>query len=545
MYADFETIIKPLQPDCVPSSSVLTSSLSSSSTSNVAVHEPFSFGYYIKCNYNDSLSKYVSFRGKNASSEFLKNIREDLVYIFDNHLNKFTPMSPLTDSENASYISATRCHICNDQLISDKVRDHCHLSGKYRGPAHSDCNLNYKIQKFIPIFFHNLSGYDSHLFIKELWCEKHPNDILQVIPATDEKYISFSIKILRENTGTFKNKYLELRFLDSFRFLSSSLENLASSLKEAEFAETKKAFQYSNVDLILKKAIFPYEYLSSFEKLNESQLPSKEYFYSSISNSHISDEEYAHANNIWNRFNIKSLGEYSDIYLKIDVFLLTDIIEKFRNVCLSMYGLDPAHFYTLPGFSWSAMLKYTKVELELISDLEMIQFIKKGIRGGISYCSKRYAKANNKYMKEYDQNIPSSFLIYLDANNQYGWAMSQALPYGNFKWCTDSEMENLSINNMDSDENVGYILEVDIEYPKELHDEHNDYPFCAEKMASPISCNNMAKLIPNLHNKSRYIIYHKNLIQSVKHGLKLKHIHRALKFNQSCWLKKYIELNNR
>ena len=508
------------------------------------VHEPFSWGYFVKCNYNNSLSKYISYRGVNSAQNFINTLRCHVIDIYYNHLNKNVPMRPLTIEEENSFISSSNCFICNKVLGSDRVRDHCHLTGKFRGAAHNVCKLNYKVPQFIPIFFHNLSGYDAHLFIKELWSEKHDKDIFQVIPLSLENYISMSLKIKLTDSLKNEQQYFELRFLDSFRFLASSLENLAKGLNVSEFTETINAFDKSNMDLVLQKGIFPYEYITSVDKLNETVLPPKESFFSSLTNSHITVKDYDHALKVWERFKARTIGEYSDIYLKIDVFLLTDVFEKFRNVCLSMYDLDPAHYYTLPGFSWSAMLKYTGVHLELLSDIEMIHFIKRGIRGGISQCSKRHAEANNKYMEHFDETKPSKYLMYFDANNQYGWAMSQNLPYGNFKWLDDNEISKLTLERMESDENVGYILEVDLEYPQTLHDAHNDYPFCAEKMVPPMSNRNYPKLIPNLMNKKNYIIHYKNLIQCIDHGLKLIAIHRAVSFNQSCWMKKYIDLNN-
>ena len=140
---------------------------------------------------------------------------------------------------------------------------------------------------------------------------------------------------------------------------------------------------------------------------------------------------------------------------------------------MNTYELDPANYYTLPGYSWDALLKYTNVKLELITDVDMYLFIEKGLRGGISMASQRYGKANNKYMQDYDETKPSLYLQYLDANNLYGWSMCQHLPVSNFKWSED-KIEVILKTKEDSDK--GYILEVDLEYRKELHDLHNDYP---------------------------------------------------------------------
>ena len=276
------------------------------------------------------------------------------------------------------------------------------------------------------------------------------------------------------------------------------------------------------------------------QKLKETQLPSKEDFYSTLTDSNISDAEYEHAKQVWNSFKITSLGEYSDLYLKTDVLLLALIFESFRGSCIATYGLDPAHYYTSPGLSWDAMLKYTKIRLELFTDIDMLMFVELGIRGGISQCSCRHAKANNAYMDEYNPENETKYLIYLDVNNLYGFAMQQSLPYGGFKWVEDSSNVNF---NIPDDSNIGYILEVDLEYPDEIHDSHKDLPFCPEHKCPPGS--KQKKLLTTLENKEKYIIHYVTLKQALKHGLRIKKIHRALQFNQKPWLKDYIDLNSK
>ena len=221
--------------------------------------------------------------------------------------------------------------------------------------------------------------------------------------------------------------------------------------------------------------------------------------------------------------------------------LLADVFENFRDLCLRIYELDPVYYYTAPGLAWDACLKMTDIELELLSDPNMLLMFEKGIRGGISIISNRYGEANNKYMESFNKNKPSKYLMYLDANNLYGCAMSNKLPTRGFKWLTSGEMENLFNNQVVQVwERTPCILEVDLEYPENLHDLHNDYPFCPER----VECNNkVEKLIPNLRDKTKYVIHYKNLIQCLKAGMKLKKIHRGIKFIESEWLKPYIEMN--
>lgn len=261
-----------------------------------------------------------------------------------------------------------------------------------------------------------------------------------------------------------------------------------------------------------------------------------------MTSENISDESFEHAVTVWEKFNIRTLGEYSDLYLKTDVLLLANVFENFRDNCLKAYGLDPAHYHTTPGFSWDAMLKYTGIKLELLTDIDMLLFVERGIRGGISQCSNRYSEANNRYMgADYDPTKPSKYLMYYEVNNLYGWAMTEALPYGGFEWVNLEEQCNIFWNVAD-DHDVGYMLEVDLDYPDEIHDSHKDLPLCPEHRAPPGS--KQEKLLTTLNNKQRYVIHYRALQQALKYGLRLVKIHRALKFKRRLWLKSYIDSNS-
>ena len=203
------------------------------------------------------------------------------------------------------------------------------------------------------------------------------------------------------------------------------------------------------------------------------------------------------------------------------------------------------------------MLKMTGVKLKKISDIHKCLIIEKRLRGGISYIAKRYAKANNKYMKNYDPTKPSIYISYLDMNNLYGWAMSGYLPYGGFKWLKN--VDGFDVNSISEKSPIGYILEVDLEYPDELHVLHNDYPLAPEKLAIPydmlsnyckkiadkygIKVGDIMKLIPNLGDKTNYVLHYRNLQLYLSLGMKLAKINKVLRFKQSDWMKKYIDFN--
>ena len=231
-----------------------------------------------------------------------------------------------------------------------------------------------------------------------------------------------------------------------------------------------------------KKGVYAYDFMDSLKKFDSKELPTKDQFYSILNDKHITDDEYEHAIKVWKTFKIKTMGEYHDLYLGSNVLLLAEVIESFKRTCLQYYNLDPCRYFTSPGLSWDAMLKMTKIELELMTDIDMFQFIEKGMRGGVSYIANRFGNANNKYMKEYNENEPSKYIMYLDANNLYGWAMSQYLPTGNFKWMTEKEINRVDLGKYKEDSKRGLISGVDLEYPQELHDLHNDYPLCPEKL---------------------------------------------------------------
>ena len=288
-------------------------------------------------------------------------------------------------------ITQETCLFCADPLLvpnfKDSVRDHDHMTGKYRGAAHNECNFKLKLNPKtmpIPVIFHNLKGYDGHLLMQAM---ARVQGEIKCIATNTEKYMSFSLG--------------NLRFIDSLNFLLNSLEKVVDGCDEFPIME-KLMPEENKRQLLLKKGVYPYEYMDSFERFDETQLPEKEKFYSSLNDEGITDEEYERAKQVWETFGCRNLGDYHNLYVATDTLLLADVFENFRKVCQEKYGLDPAHYYSAPGLSWDALLKKTGVELELLTDLDMHLFIERGMRGGISMASKRYAKANNPQVEGYD-----------------------------------------------------------------------------------------------------------------------------------------------
>ncbi|XP_025264301.1 uncharacterized protein LOC112637856 [Camponotus floridanus] len=494
-------------------------------------HRVHSVAYYTRCSFDDASSAYGSYRGEDCGAWFVRELR-DLALRAKVALDAVVPMADLTSDEREIFAGASRCHACERPFEADDahVRDHCHLTGRFRGPAHSACNLNYKDPYVIPDV-----------------ANAYPGSV-ELLPVTKESYITFS-KTVRDSAAAAegdggnvaRSRYVTLRFVDSFKFLGAGLDKLASYLDESKLTIARGEFRDLSDDdfrLLTRKGVFPYEYVDSVERLRETRLPPRESFYSSLTGDTVSESDYAHATRVWKRFGIENLGEYSDLYLKTDVLLLADVFENFRSACLESYGLDPAYYFTLPGYTWDAMLKYTGVRFELLTDIDMMMFVERGIRGGLSQCSNRYARANNK--SAYPSR-PSIYLMYLDINNLYGWAMCQPLPYERFEWVYD--LESLDVMSVTEDSTVGYILEVDLDYPADAHDAHADLPFCPTRDKPPGK--RQSKLLATLYDKRRYVTHYHNLQQCVRHGLRLTRIHRALRFSQSPWLRGYVELNTR
>ena len=539
IYADFESLIKPMD-NCDPDPN-------KSYTKKYQKHEPISFSYYINSSidgvYKPILRKYTKTKPEDtdAMDDFIKWLEKDVKAIANIEEKEII----FTEEDREQFNKASDCWICGEKLGNDRVRDHCHYTGRYRGPAHNNCNLKYRKPKSISVFFHNLSGYDSHLFIKKLGSPDKKENI-DCIPNNEEKYISFSKTIktgqYTNKKGEVKDKTFKIVFKDSLKFMSSSLGALVNNLPKDAFKNLLKYFTPEEAELLKQKGFYPYEYMDSIEKFKDRKPPPPEAFYSKLSGRGISKKNYNHVWNVWNTFNMETFKEYHELYNVTDVLLLADVFENFRDICLKIYGLDPVYYFTAPGLAWDACLKITNICLELLSDPNMLLMFEKGIRGGISIISNRYGEANNKYMRKgFNKNKPSKYLMYLDENNLYGCAMSMKLPTHGFKWLTGGEMEKLFNNRVIQVwEKTPCILEVDLEYPEPLHDKHNDYPFCPER----VKCKNgVEKLIPNLRNKTKYIIHYKNLIQCLKAGMKLKKIHKGIKFIESDWMRPYIEMN--
>ena len=512
------------------------------------MHVPSGYCCHTVSAFEEYQTEPTLYSGENVMDHFFNHIMEEHERI-SRILNKNVPMRDLTPDQLREHIEATVCNVCEQEFDDKncKVHDHCHVTGSYRQAACASCNLQLKhpythvdkCRRFlINVVIHNLKGYDSHLILKH-FNRRVVDGEITVIASNSERYISF--------------EFAGIRFLDSFQFMASSLNELVSNLNSNMFMQTNRWLKHP--ELMKSKGVYPYEYMDGRDRFTETQLPPKECFYSKLTEEEITDEEYDRAQLVWKTYGCKTMQDYHDIYLKSDVLLLADVFEAFRTMSLETYKLDPCHYYTAPGLAWDAMLKHTKVNLELISDPEIFLLLENSIRGGVAMISKRYAKANNPLVDGYDDTKPTTWLLYLDANNLYGWGQSQMLPISDFRMLKDKEIAQLDYMNLSQDSKTGYILEVDLLYPEHLHDSHNDYPLAPEKLrisrgmlseySKELSTGQVMteKLIPNLNDKQNYVLHYRNLQFYVKLGMVVTKVHRVLSFTQSAWLKPYIELN--
>lgn len=493
IYSDFECILKPINT-CLNDNS-------KSYTNEYQQHEPCGYAIKIVSDYEEYKFPIRTYRGPDPVKHFI-----DEVLRIEDELLKIVKKMINTEEEDDD---------------------------------------NFKHINF-PVFFHNLKNYDGHLIIKGLADKNFKN--IRIIAQNFEKYLTFSIS--------------HLKFLDSCNFLSASLDNLVSNL--AKEGEDKFKYTLDGIEdeeqrkLLLQKGVYPYDYMTDEKVFEETQLPPKEKFYSELNECDITDEDYTHAKKVWDTFNIKNMGEYHDLYLETDVNLLADVFENFRNVAMEYYELDPCHYISLPSYAWDAMLKLTGVELENITNIDMYNMISKGLRGGISMITHRHARANNKYMKDYDNKQESSFITYLDANNLYGLAMTKYLPCEGFKFIDAFNIDKVLSTYAEND--TGYIVECDLEYPENIHDLHNEYPLAPEsriikndelsdyalslKEKFKLGNSNVPKLVPNLHDKNKYVLHYENLKYYLKQGMKLKQVYRIIEFKQKPFLKSYIDFNS-
>ncbi len=544
LYCDFESTISNINSE------------KGSNTKLVGKHLLNSFGCLLVSKYEHFCRKPKLFLGKNVIHKFLDylfQLKEEIYQFIENDQEEIN----ITKIDVDHLINQKKCYLCGlnfDGVLTKKYLDHSHFAltktaREIEGSinyACNRCNLTMSAVKKstfkINVFFHNLTSYDLAFILNGIASYRRRLEI-KAIPLSSEKFKSIMFD--------------HFVFIDSYQFLSSSLDDLSKLLyKEGEgrekFIYTQKYFNKKKFDeYIFQKGYMPYEYITNGSKLKEKNLPPRECFYNSLTCRHITEEQYDHANKMFKVFNCKTLGDYLKIYLKIDVLLLADVFEEFRKTCLEQYKLDPSHYISLSSFSYDAMLKFCNCEIECMSDISQYSFIQDMIRGGVTNVSSRWCVKE----KESDR------IIFLDANALYAHCLCMYLPIGGYMWLNEESCNTFDVMAISDTADIGYILEVDLLYPEMLHTLHNDFPLAPLKQniyynqLSDYSKNILKqldsnfskseKLICTLNNKKKYVLHYVTLKLYLKLGLKLTKIHRILSFKQKPWMKPYIENNNR
>ena len=461
------------------------------------------------------------------------------------------PMT-FTPSDNEKFRTATVCNMCRQSFSempsAAKVRDHCHITGKYRAALCVTCNLVYaKPSDKLSVFFHGLGNYDAHFIVAALGRYGGKKNI-RIIPRTSEKYLSISVG--------------NLIFKDSYQFMSGALAILASNLRakgENNMSNVNRNIPPHLSNYFYRKGVFPYNFLSSPSVLEQTALPAQEHFFDDLSKKHVTDEEYAFAKDVWTAFDCKTIRDYMEVYLLADTLLLADCFETFRQTCMTNYELDPSYYFSNPHFSMSAFLRKGNITMQLLTDINMYLFFAKGIRGGVAMVGRRHATANNKYLSGYDSSKPSVFILNLDCTNLYGTAMTSYLPYSSFRWVPTDEVDIEKILSTPQDSDIGYVLECTLGYPTHVHDLHSDYPLAPERIKvmrdelSPYSQKILTKLKQKytpceklsmtLFGRNNYILHYSNLQLYLRLGMTLITVHRVVSFAQRPIIKSYIDFN--
>ena len=526
------------------------------------------------------------YTGYDCVVKFVKNVLlcEELLV----NTIKFNQYMEFGKKEKIYHENSKVCYICNNNrgfkskpetpfTSSDpKVRDHDHLTGKYLGPAHQSCNLNKRREKpFLSIFFHNFSGYDSHLILPFLSKSYLPEvESVSIIPKSTEKFMSIKIN----NRVT---------MLDSMNFLAGGLEKLFESVKDScSFSFIKQSSLISDFDienteripkenakerleLLLGKGVFPYEFANSIEDFSHPKLIEKKYFYNTMSRSNITDVQYDKAKNVWKAFNMCSMREYMETYCLCDTLLLCEVFERFKRQSMENFEIEPGHFLSLPGFAYQAFLKHSGVQMDYITTPELFEMLSSNLRGGHSFTSQRYEEStifkdfalNTNMMtgeEETDNLREKQHIIDIDMNNLYGCAQSFKIPKEDFRFLSVDEKKQIDWYNLNPNDNVGFFVEVDLVYPKEIHERTKSFPLCPQNieitynMLSPFQ----KQCLQNLSGKENYrqkkltatflpkqkIILHGLLLSLyLKLGMKLVKVHRCVRFKQESFLREWVD----
>ena len=597
MVADFESILAPLDKQ-------------DKKTTFVSRHLPCSYAIKV-CSEYKQLETFFVYTGEDpldTMQHFCDTIIHISTVVYETYCTASHPINPPTAEQLAHHNQAVKCYICGRPFISNsqarkKVRDHDHITGEYLGAACASCNIQRVLKnQFIPLFFHNGKNYDLHHIIKEITKEKY-GCVFAGIPENSEKIMSLTIKRYKgidDDEGTNERSMCDIRILDSLAFLLSGLEKLTEVFKLKHPDNHKLSFPITfstlggqpynytdeQIELALLKNAYPYLWFTDFEKFYKplgeltALFDGNKYEWFTEKADDEYKEKFAKKRDIYYQviksFKFETVRDYAELYVSMDVLQLTDILVFIRNVYKEVHKLDMFQFYGLPGYTWAAFqyhIKDIEWKPELFCDGEMnkICFFLQAVRGGCSGIMLRYSKANNELIHDYDRGRDRTYLLYFDANNLYGWSMSQDLPYANFEWVSQLsiaemneslEKRDLFIKELKTEfgNGKGCYVECDLIYPRRIHDQHQYYPLApvrrsvAEEEISAYSkyineisgCKHNKSsrmLLQTLEPRRHYFCYYKNLLFYVNHGMMLGKVYNIITFKERPLMRSYIEMN--
>ena len=450
----------------------------------------------------------------------------------------------------------SKCYLCQGPFLPghkqfQKVRDHCHYTqprwnaqegcfeSLFLGASHAGCNLQRRTNFVVPVYVHNFMSYDSNFLLKHLSNAKQLKNIT-AIPYNSNKL----------RTLTLHN----FHFLDSYQIMNASLAQLSNDLRNSNHDwPVLRQVDLGPGDLqrLLRKSIYPYEWVRSVQQLRDAkELPPQDDFYSQLTGRGISAEDYEHGQRVYSEFGCRDMLEYTELYCKLDTLLLAEIVLTFRHLMKQKFNLWLENYISIPQLAYDAFLLQNKRPLQLCHDPTMVQMFENNIRGGVSF-------VNNRHVHRVQH---SSDILYVDANNLYGFAQCLPLPVGDYRWLGQAEIDGLDLSSMVVDQPVGYVYEVDLVIPDELHEKLDDLPLAPEArpivaaMLSPYSAQvqnellgkklaeryNSFKLVTGHDPKQRYVVHYLNLQFYCQLGCRITKVHQVIAFTQDRFLRSHI-----
>ena len=522
-------------------------------TKKVFAHKPFCYSLVFIDTIEEKIIFKRTYSGMDCMDDFMSTL-DGMLDSLREYVSRYEPII-MTAEDESKYGKAKICDACLHPFqIHDRiVRDHDHFSGLYRGACHNKCNLSRRKGTTVPLYAHNFVGFDGHLIVKKL--AKMKNRRVELLARNRQK-------IRQIKLDTF------FVFKDSLEFLNASLDSLVKLMKDSGDS-FKYIYQHEKInedsdrrdtraEMFTRKGVMPYEYASSIDKLIQTKgIPPRASFYSTLTDTSVSEQNYQFAKNFYDEFECSNLLEYCMLYCECDTLLLSDVFLRTRKLLFEKFQLDACKYLSLPSFSYDVMLRMSRVSLDPLPDTDTYDFFRSSIRGGVSYISERYVNVHDTPLSEdaiLDPNVnANSSILYLDMNNLYGYGLCQPLPTGQYHWFDEKEIQDFKLSDIDS-VNVGYTLEVDLLYPQDLHDYHDSYPLAPENRIIPATwlsstskeCHQKIygnktyspkKLLTTLKDKRKYVVSGRNLKYYLEMGMVLDKIHRIISYNQAPFIK--------